>query len=179
MAESKEEKRGLVLVITGDGKGKTTSALGQAVRAMGHGFKVFFLQFMKGRTYGEHICAEKYLPNLTVRQCGLEKFVIKGKATPADIEEAREGLEMARQAIFSGEYDMVILDEINICIDFGLIPLEEVVELIKNKPAELDLVLTGRRAPQEIIDLADTVSEVKEIKHAYAKGIKARAGIEF
>ena len=90
MTEGKEEKRGLVLVITGDGKGKTTSALGQAVRAMGHGFKVFFLQFMKGRTYGEHICAEKYLPNLTVRQCGLEKFVIKGKATPADIEEARK-----------------------------------------------------------------------------------------
>jgi len=171
--------KGIVIVITGNGKGKTTAAMGQALRALGHGFKVLVIQFMKGKKYGEVLCAEKLLPNLRIIPCGLDSFVMKDNPAPVDIELARQGLKLAKEAIVSGEYQMVILDEINVALDFKLIPLEEVLDLIRNKPDSIDLVLTGRYAPQEIIDLADTVSEVKEIKHHYAKGIKERAGIEF
>lgn len=171
--------KGIVLVITGNGKGKTTAAMGQALRALGHGFKVLVIQFMKGKKYGEVLCAEKLLPDLKIIPCGLDSFVMKDNPAPVDIELARQGLKLAKEAIASGEYQMVILDEINVALDFKLIPLEEVLDLIRNKPDSIDLVLTGRYAPQEIIDLADTVSEVKEIKHHYAKGIKERAGIEF
>ncbi|MEN6467235.1 MAG: cob(I)yrinic acid a,c-diamide adenosyltransferase [Syntrophaceae bacterium] len=171
--------KGIVIVITGNGKGKTTAAMGQALRALGHGFKVLVIQFMKGKKYGEVLCAEKLLPNLKIIPCGLDSFVMKDNPAPVDIELARQGLKLAKEAIASGEYQMVILDEINVALDFKLIPLEEVLELIRNKPDSIDLVLTGRYAPQEVIDLADTVSEVKEIKHHYAKGIKERAGIEF
>jgi len=171
--------RGLVIVITGNGKGKTTSAFGQALRAVGQGYKIFIMQFMKGRDYGEFLAAEKYLPRLTVRRSGLDSFVMRDKPAPVDIELARQGLELAKKAIASGKYNMVILDEINVAIDFNLIPLEEMIRLIKNKPPGLDLILTGRYAAKEIIKLADTVSEVKEIKHHYAAGIKDRAGIEY
>lgn len=171
--------RGLVIVITGNGKGKTTSAFGQALRAVGQGYKVFIMQFMKGRDYGEFVAAKKYLPRLTVRRSGLDSFVMRDKPAPVDIELARQGFELAKKAIASGKYNMVILDEINVAIDFNLIPLEEMIRLIKNKPSGLDLVLTGRYAAKEIIKLADTVSEVKEIKHHYTAGIKDRAGIEY
>ena len=171
--------KGIVLVYTGNGKGKTTAAMGQALRALGHGFKVLVIQFMKGKKYGEVLCAEKLLPNLKIIPCGLDSFVMKDNPAPVDIELARQGLKLAKEALASKEYQMVILDEINVALDFKLIPLEEVLDLISNKPDEIDLVLTGRYAPQEIIDLADTVSEVKEIKHHYSKGIKERAGIEF
>ena len=171
--------RGLVIVITGNGKGKTTSAFGQALRAVGQGYKVFIMQFMKGRDYGEFVAAKKYLPRLTVRRSGLDSFVMRDKPAPIDIELARQGFELAKKAIASGKYNMVILDEINVAIDFNLIPLEEMIRLIKNKPPRLDLILTGRYAAKEIIKLADTVSEVKEIKHHYAAGIKDRAGIEY
>lgn len=171
--------KGIVLVYTGNGKGKTTAAMGQALRALGHGFKVLVIQFMKGKKYGEVLCAEKLLPNLKIIPCGLDSFVMKDNPAPVDIELARQGLKLAKEALSSKEYQMVILDEINVALDFKLIPLEEVLDLIRNKPDEIDLVLTGRYAPQEIIDLADTVSEVKEIKHHYSKGIKERAGIEF
>jgi len=171
--------KGIVMVITGNGKGKTTAAMGQALRALGHGFKVLVIQFMKGKKYGEVLCAEKLLPNLKIIPCGLDSFVMKDNPAPIDIELARQGLKLAREAIESGEYQMIILDEINVALDFKLIPLEEVLDLIRNKPDKIDLVLTGRYAPQEIIDLADTVSEVKEIKHHYEKGVKERAGIEF
>jgi cob(I)alamin adenosyltransferase len=171
--------RGLVIVITGNGKGKTTSAFGQALRAVGQGYKVFIMQFMKGRDYGEFVAAKRYLPRLTVRRSGLDSFVMRDKPAPVDIELARQGFELAKKAIASGKYNMVILDEINVAIDFNLIPLEEMIRLIKNKPSRLDLILTGRYAAKEIIKLADTVSEVKEIKHHYAAGIKDRAGIEY
>lgn len=171
--------KGIVMVITGNGKGKTTAAMGQALRALGHGFNVLVIQFMKGKKYGEVLCAEKLLPNLKIIPCGLDSFVMKDNPAPVDIELARQGLKLAREAIASGEYQMIILDEINVALDFKLIPLEEVLDLIRNKPDKIDLVLTGRYAPQEIIDLADTVSEVKEIKHHYEKGVKERAGIEF
>lgn len=172
-------KRGLVMVITGNGKGKTTSAFGQALRAVGQGYKVFILQFMKGRNYGEYIAAEKYLPRLTVRRSGLDSFVMRGNPAPVDIELARQGFEQAQKAIASGKFDMVILDEINVAVDFQLIPLKDLIGLIQNKPPALDLILTGRYAAEEIVKLADMVSEVKEIKHHYAAGIKDRAGIEY
>jgi cob(I)alamin adenosyltransferase len=172
--------RGLVLVYTGDGKGKTTAAIGQALRTIGHGNKVLVVQFMKGKKYGEVLAAEKYLSDhLMMIQSGLDSFVMKNNPAPVDIELARQGLNLAKKAMVSGEYQMIILDEINVALDFKLIPIEEVVEMIQTKPAPLDLVLTGRYAPAEIIALADTVSEIKEIKHHYTQGIKEKAGIEF
>lgn len=171
--------RGLVMVITGNGKGKTTAAFGQALRAIGQGYRVFVLQFMKGRKYGEFLAAEKYLSHLTIHMSGLDSFVMRDNPASIDIEWAQKGLDAARKAIASGKYDMVILDEINVALDFKLISLPEVIELIKNKPANLDLILTGRYAPAEIIALADTVSEIQEVKHHYNKGIKDRAGIEY
>lgn len=174
-----KKDRGLVMVITGNGKGKTTAAFGQALRAIGHGYHVFVVQFMKGRKYGEFLAAGKYLPNLTIRMSGLDSFVMRDNPAKIDIELAQKGLDKARKAINRGKYDMVILDEINVALDFKLIDLNEVIDLIKNKPPEIDLILTGRYAPGEIIKLADTVSEVKEIKHHYNAGIKNRAGIEY
>ena len=171
--------KGLVIVITGNGKGKTTAAFGQALRAIGQGYKVFVLQFMKGRKYGECITAEKYLPHLTIRMSGLDSFVMRDNPAAIDIELAQKGLESARKAIMSGKYDMVILDEINVALDFKLVKLNDVIKLIKNKPPALDLILTGRYACAEIIKLADTVSDIKEIKHHYAAGVKDRAGIEY
>jgi len=171
--------RGIVMVITGNGKGKTTAAVGQALRAIGHGRRVFMIQFMKGRKYGEVLAAEKAFPDFTIRQSGLDSFVMRDNPAPVDIELARAGLDLARQTITAGAHDLVILDEINVALDFKLIPLAEVVELVVNKPAAVDLILTGRYAPPEIVDLADTVSEIQEIRHHYAKGIKERAGMEF
>jgi len=171
--------RGLVQVYTGNGKGKTTAAFGQALRALGRDFRVCVIQFMKGRKYGEFIAAEKHLPNLTIHLTGLDSFVMRENPAPVDMELACQGLELARKAVASGDYDMVILDEINVAVDFKLIPLDAVIALIQSKPTALDLILTGRYAPQEIMDLADTVSEVREIKHHYNAGIKDRAGIEY
>jgi cob(I)alamin adenosyltransferase len=172
-------ERGLVFVYTGNGKGKTTAAMGQALRAAGHGLKVLVIQFMKGKKYGEVIAAEKHLPAITICQCGLDSFVMRKNPAPVDIELAQQGLNMAGKALLSGEYHLVILDEINVAMDFGLISIDDVVNMIKNKAPSVDLILTGRYAPPEIIELADTVSEINEIKHHYAKGIKERAGIEF
>jgi cob(I)alamin adenosyltransferase len=174
-----EKQRGLVMVLTGNGKGKTTAAFGQALRAVGQGYKVFVLQFMKGRKYGEFVAAEKYLPRLTVKMSGLDSFVMRDNPAAVDIEMAQKGLETARKAITSGKYNMVILDEINVALDFKLIRLKDVLDMIRSKPAHLDVILTGRYAPKEIIKLADTVSVVEEVKHHYNAGIKDRAGIEY
>ena len=172
--------RGLVLVYTGDEKGKTTAAIGQALRSVGHGNRVLVIQFMKGKKYGEVLAAEKYLAGgLTMIQCGLDSFVMKNDPAPVDIELARKGLALAKKAVASGDYQMVVLDEINVALDFKLVELEDVIEIIKIKPASLDLVLTGRYAPAGVIELADMVSEIREIKHHYAQGIKERAGIEY
>jgi len=172
-------RRGIVQLYTGNGKGKTTAAFGQALRAIGQGYRVCIIQFMKGRKYGEFLAAEKYLPNLTLHLAGLDSFVMREKPAPLDIELARQGLALARKAVASGDYDMVILDEINVAADFQLIPLAEVIDLVKNKPPVLDLILTGRYAPPELIALADTVSEIQEVRHHYNAGIKERAGIEY
>ena len=171
--------RGLVIVITGDGKGKTTAAFGQALRAAGHGYRIFVVQFMKGRDYGEFLAVEQHLPMITIYRSGRDRFVKRGNPSPEDIELAKRGFEHAAGAVMSGEYDMVILDEINVAVDYSLVPLEDVVTLIKDKPPAVDLVLTGRYAADAIIKLADTVSEVRDIKHHYAAGITARAGIEY
>ena len=164
---------------TGNGKGKTTAALGLALRALGYGRKIFMAQFMKGRDYGETLAAAKYLPGLTLYKCGLDSFVRKGNPSTVDIELAQKGFATAREAVFSGKYDMVILDEINVAVDFQLIPLASVVDLLKNKPENLYLGLTGRNAAAEIIELADLVTEMKEIKHPYSKGVPAQEGFEY
>jgi cob(I)alamin adenosyltransferase len=172
-------RKGLVQVYTGDGKGKTTAAFGQALRAIGQGYRVCVIQFMKGRKYGECLAAERHLPNLTVHLSGLDSFVMRDNPAPLDIELASQGLDIARKAIASGDYEMVILDEINVAADFRLIPLDDIIDLVKSKPASVDLILTGRYAPPEIIALADTVSEIREVRHHYRAGVKERAGIEY
>jgi len=172
-------KRGLIMVITGNGKGKTTSAFGQALRAIGQGYRVCMIQFMKGRKYGEVIAGEKYLPDLTFYQFGLDSFVMRDNPAQVDIDHARQGFEKAKEIVHSGKFDMVILDEMNVAVDFNLIPEEEVLSLIRSKPPELDLLLTGRYASEKLREIADLVSEVTEIKHHYNAGIKDRAGIEY
>ena len=179
MAERRFE--GLVEVYTGNGKGKTTAAMGLALRALGHGMKVYIIQFMKGKTvYGEIKSLERFKPNVVVEQFGRKEFVSKEHPTEADFRFAREALERAREVVMSGEWDVVILDEVNVALGFNLISCEGVLDLIKNKPRHVELVLTGRYAPQEIIEVADLVSEVKEVKHPYRTSHKPpRMGIEY
>lgn len=173
------EHKGLVMVYTGNGKGKTTAALGLAMRAMGHGKKVYFLQFMKGsKNYGEVRLASS-LPLLTLVQSGLETFVIKGDPSPEDLRLARQGLALAKAAVMSGEYDLIVLDEVNVALDYDLVPLEEILDLIKRKPVGVDLVLTGRYVPPQVLEAADLISDVQEVRHHYSSGVLAREGIEY
>lgn len=175
----KKLKRGLVQVYTGNGKGKTTASLGLALRAVGHGFKVYVIQFMKGSTtYGELETARRLAPELTIEQVGQCTFVDRNNPDPVDRRMALEGFARAREILLSGRYDLVILDELNCAVDFGLVPLEEVKRLIEEKPPQTELVLTGRGAPPEIIALADLVTEMREVKHYYNAGQPARVGIE-
>jgi cob(I)alamin adenosyltransferase len=176
----KESKTGLVEVYTGDGKGKTTAALGLALRACGQGLKSYMIQFMKGEIYYGELGAAKDLPNgcLTIIQMGRPDFVSKENPEPIDVELAQKALELAREIIEAAEHDILILDEVNVAMDFGLISTGDVLQLIDEKPPEMELILTGRYAPQAIIDRADLVTEMKEIKHPYMRGIPARVGIE-
>ncbi len=168
----------MLQIYTGDGKGKTTAAFGQALRAIGHNWRVLIIQFMKGDPdYGE-VRAARYLPGLELRQFGLKTFVERGNPSPEDIKLAKEGMEFASKAIHSGEYQMIVLDEINVAVDYGLVPLDDVLALVHECPAGVELVFTGRGARQEVIELAELVSEVKEIKHPYQKGIVNRVGID-
>ncbi len=178
MNEEEKACLGMIHVITGDGKGKTTAALGIGMRAVGRGLKVCMIQFMKGYEYGE-IAAAKGLGGFDIVQFGRAEFVNKDNPEEVDIKEAVKALERAKEAVNSGKYDIVILDEVNVALDFGLIGLDSVLGLVRGKPKNLELVLTGRNAGQELVDLADYVSEVREIKHPYRKGIGARKGIEF
>ncbi|MDA8336640.1 MAG: cob(I)yrinic acid a,c-diamide adenosyltransferase [Peptococcaceae bacterium] len=174
-----EKQPGLVQVYTGNGKGKTTAALGLAWRAAGHGKRVFMLQFMKGSPdYGE-VRAASLLPGFTLVQSGLPTFVDKVHPSPEDLRLAAEGLDRARREISEGDWDLVILDEVNVALDYGLIRAEDVEAMIRQKPAGLELVLTGRYAPRSIVALADLVSEVTLVKHPYYRGIQARQGIEY
>jgi len=173
-------EKGLIQVYTGNGKGKTTAALGLALRAAGHGLKTLMIQFMKGNIqYGELESAKMLSPFLTIQQMGRETFVSKTNPDPVDIEWAKRGLALAKEAMLSGTYDILILDEINVAVDFNLISLSEVLQLLGSKPASMELVLTGRYASPEIIEKADLVTEMVERKHHYQKGVKARKGIEF
>jgi len=166
----------MIQVYTGNGKGKTTAALGLAVRAAGQGLKVYIGQFLKGRNYGE-LRALKKIKNIKVEQFGRTCFI---KKTPSgeDVELAKKGLEKIKKVILKRTYDMVILDEINIALNLGLIKLKDIMLLIKNTPKKIELVLTGRYAHPKIIKIADLVSQIKAVKHYYKKGIKARKGIE-
>ncbi|MCD4732922.1 cob(I)yrinic acid a,c-diamide adenosyltransferase [bacterium] len=173
------EKHGTVQVYTGNGKGKTTAALGLGLRAWGHGRRVLVIQFMKGRiNYGE-LNATAKLDGYDLVQMGRETFVSKETPDPIDIEMAREALRLLQQRVAEAEYDLIIADELNVALDFALIPLEPVLELIRTKPSQLELVITGRYANPAVIELADLVSEVHEVKHHYQTGTEAREGVEF
>jgi len=171
--------QGTVQVYTGDGKGKTSAALGLGLRAWGHGARVLVIQFMKGRiNYGE-LGATRRLEGFDVEQYGRETFVDRDAPAAEDVALAREALARARQVVADNEYDLVILDEVNVAADYGLVAAQEVLALIANKPPEMELVLTGRGAPAAFVEAADLVSEVREIKHHYRTGVPARKGIEF
>ena len=173
-----EQKSGLIIILTGPGKGKTTAAFGQAMRAVGHGRRVLVIQFLKKIQSGEVMAAAR-LKGLTVRQFGTGIFCDLNNPDPREIEMARLGLETVRQALSDGRYDMIILDEINVVLHHRLIPLGEFLQLIERRPPYLDLILTGRNAPVQLIELADTVSEIAEVKHHRSVGIPARKGIEY
>ena len=172
-------EKGLVQVYTGDGKGKTSSAFGLALRAVGRGLKVYIIQFIKGGfDYGELYVVDR-LPNLKLKAFGRGMFVTERPPGKEDVEPAQEALALSQEVVKSGEYDIVILDEISVALNLKLISLEKVLELIKHKPKHVELVLTGRSAPEEIIKAADLVTEMREVKHPFHKGYQARKGIEY
>lgn len=191
--------QGYIQVYTGNGKGKTTAAIGLAIRALGAKKKILFLQFMKSKRYSEHIILSDLSPDLELETTGKPFFIVKeGMLTeqelskwgddvvvfaegnpPADyLALMQEGICRAREAVTSGLYDLVILDEINVALFFGLVPVEDVQTILNEKLPQVEVVLTGRGAPQAIIDRADLVTEMKEIKHYYQIGVEARIGIE-
>ncbi|WP_163338409.1 cob(I)yrinic acid a,c-diamide adenosyltransferase [Desulfopila sp. IMCC35008] len=177
-AKSKKKVKGRVIVITGDGKGKTTSALGTAFRALGHGHKVCVIQFVKGKgSYGERIMAEQF-ENLDWFICG-KGFLFNKEKLDEDKKVAEEGFEMARKKVESDEYDLIILDEITYLPTYNFLDVERIVDLIKNRPERLSVILTGRGAHDKLIDLADTVSVIEPHKHAFENGVKAQKGVEF
>jgi cob(I)alamin adenosyltransferase len=172
-------EKGLIQVYTGNGKGKTTAALGLALRAVGREMRVCMIQFMKGGgPYGEQLAAEKLAPFLTILQTGRDDWCRKSVPSPDDIRLAREALTLAKEKLTGNRYELVILDEINNAVHYGLVPVDDVLQLIALKPETVELVLTGRNADARIIDAADLVTEMREIKHYYKKGIPARLGIE-
>ena len=175
-------EKGLVIVYTGNGKGKTTAALGMALRAIGYDHKVCMLQFIKGSWhYGEMDSSKKLEPNFELIAIGKGFVGILDDNSPREEHEkyAAEALRICREKINSGNYNVVILDEVNYAINLGLIDVQEIIKLIKEKPSNLDLVLTGRDVKEEIVELADLVTEMKEIKHPFKSGIKAKKGIDF
>jgi cob(I)alamin adenosyltransferase len=199
MKMNKPFEKGLIQVYTGNSKGKTTAALGLTLRAVGHGFKVCIIQFLKGSMYtGELFSAQRLYPNVEIYQfgkncpyaslikdgfmkcigCG-ECFVMREKITPVDREIVSKAVRFAEEVVLSQKYDIVVLDEISHGINVGLIDLNEVLKLLNRKPERVELVLTGRNMPEEIIEAADLVTEMVEIKHPFKKGIPSRRGIEY
>ena len=172
-------EKGFLQVYTGNGKGKSTAAIGQAVRAAGYGLKTYFVMFMKEFPYNEVKSLEKLKDFLTIVQVGKDDFVYK-KVPPSEEEKSKikNALAEAKGKMLSGEYDLIILDEIFVSIYFGLVSKEEVIFFVTEKPQSVELILTGRYCPQEIVDKADLVTEMKEVKHYYEKGVLARKGIE-
>lgn len=175
--EQRRFSKGYVQIYTGDGKGKTTAALGLALRASGHGLRTYIGQFMKGQRYGE-LEALRDNPYITLEQYGDVHHIYEGSVTTDDVARARRGLELAREAMHSGRYDIVVLDEVIVSIWFGLLETEDVLAFLDERPEEVEVVLTGRRAPQELIDRAHLVTEMRPVKHYYEQGVVARPGIE-
>jgi len=176
---SSEPFRGLVQVFTGNGKGKTTAALGTVVRALGHGLRVYIIYFMKGDyPYGERRVLSE-LSNVSFASFGSLEFVDPAHIKPEEIEQAEQALAAAREAMLSGSYDMVVLDEVNVAAAWKLVALDEVLRLISDKPANVELILTGRYADDRLVQRADLVTEMRHVKHPYEQGIKARKGIEW
>jgi cob(I)alamin adenosyltransferase len=171
-------KKGLIHVYTGNGKGKTTAAIGLGIRAAGNNLNVLMIQFMKGRRYSE-LDALEHVKNFTVVQFGRDEFVSKEKPAQIDIDLAQKGLTYAKDIIQKGKYDLVILDEINVALDYHLVALKDVLRLLQEKPETVELVLTGRYAPPDIVKDADVVSEILEIKHPYQEGVTSRKGIDW
>ena len=192
-------QKGYVQVYTGDGKGKTTAAIGLAVRALGAGLRVLFLQFMKSRVYSEHEIMPGISPNLTLETMGKPYFVVEEGSVPQQeidkwgedvvvfppgkppreyVEIVAAGVERARQALTGGQYDLVVLDEIVVALHFGLVSWERLRELLDCRPDSVELVLTGRGATPELLERADLVTEMRETRHYYARGVEARKGIE-
>ena len=169
--------KGYVHLYTGDGKGKTTAAFGLALRAAGAGMKVFIAQFLKGRVSSEVKALEKHSGEITLRQYGRD-CLIKEKPAQEDSLLAGKGLKEAREAMLSGNYDLVILDEAALTTYFNLLSVEDLLNLIKEKPDSVELVITGRKADPQLIEAADLVTEMKEVKHYYQQGLLARTGIE-
>ena len=170
---------GLVEVFTGNGKGKTSAALGVALRAAGHGLRVHIIYFMKGDyPYGERR-ALAHLPNVHISLFGQDTFVDPTSVRPEETAEARKGLEKAWEVVQSGEYDVVVLDEINVAVAWKLLDIEDVLALLRGRPPDVELILTGRYADPRLIDAADLVTEMQNVKHPYDKGVLSRKGIDY
>jgi len=174
-------RKGLIIVNTGPGKGKTTAAMGTAVRAVGNGMKVLMLQFLKGSWhYGELDAVKAFGDNFIMKQLGRGFVKVGGAETdPEDIRMVEEAWQESRDAILSGRWDLVILDEINYAISYGMLDPEKVVEALQQKPEMVHVILTGRNAHPRIVEIADTVTEMRQVKHAYEAGIQAQRGIEY
>jgi len=177
--EMGKKGRGQIYLYTGDGEGKTLAALGLALRAVGHDKRVVAVQFMKGRKYiGEYRVRKRLAPNYEIRQFGREEFVDLKKPTPEDLKLAEKGIRFARD-VLQTKPDLLILDEINLALSAGLVKLPDLLEILEETPEETTIILTGRDAPRELLEIADLVSEVREIRHPYRKGTPAREGLQY
>jgi len=171
--------KGQIQIYTGDGKGKTTAALGLAFRAAGRGYRTFFGQFMKARPSGERAAAKKLGGLITFELFGRPGLIrLKGRPNPEDVRLAKHGLNLCRKAMLSGRYDLVVLDEVNVALHFSLLDIADVLALIDQKPPSVELILTGRRAPAALVKRAGLVTEMKPVKHYFDIGVPARRGIE-
>lgn len=171
-------RTGCIQVYTGNGKGKTTAAVGLALRAAGHGLRSYIGQFIKGQSYGEVEALRNHLL-ITIEQYGDTRCIRREDVSAEDSARARRGLEQAGHAMKSGRYEIVVLDEINVAVWFGLVSIEEVLTFLDQRPEHVELILTGRRAAAEVLERADLVTEMKEVKHYYQRGLRAREGIEY
>lgn len=179
MLATKTEERGLLIVHTGKGKGKSTAAFGMVFRAIGHGFKVAIVQFVKGAWgTGERDVLEKFSDLVTIRAMG-EGFTWDTQDRQRDLAAAAAAWAQAKAMIADPSYKLVLLDELNICLRYDYLPLDEVIDVLRNKPRDTHVIVTGRNAKDELIDIADLVTEMTEIKHPFRTGVKAQAGIEF
>ena len=177
--KEKTQFKGYIQVYTGDGKGKTTAALGLALRAAGYKHKIYIGQFLKGQKYGELLSAKKLSPYITIEQFGRKGFIhVTKDPDEEDIKRAKRGLKKCLEAMLSRKYRIIILDEINVAVDLNLITEEEVHKFLDKRPEDVEIILTGRYAPPSFLKRADLVTEMKEKKHYYKKGVKAREGIE-